>query len=189
MIKKQSVKITIFFQIGLYYIVCTTSCSRVSQESFKDLQVPTRRLLLCGIDECLCQLVVSCQKRVHLSSKLKAKMEEHRLNQQQAQVEWTQELTLTGLKTRRRRRQQHLTLMLLQNRPTETPTMNAHRRQCQTNKIEMSFFYCNLWLRWLLETTLKLFEVWLEKRHLHQWLNCFYIVRELSILCHLWLMA
>ena len=75
------------FQIGLYYIICTTSCSRVSQESFKDLQVPTRRLLLCGIDECLCQLVVSCQKRVHLSSKLKAKMEEHRLNQQQAQVE------------------------------------------------------------------------------------------------------
>ena len=144
MIKKQSVKITIFFQIGLYYIVCTTSCSRVSQESFKDLQVPTRRLLLCGIDECLCQLVVSCQKRVHLSSKLKAKMEEHRLNQQQAQVEWTQELTLTGLKTRRRRRQQHLTLMLLQNRPTETPTMNAHRRQCQTNKIEMSFFLLQL---------------------------------------------
>ena len=139
----QSVKITIFFQIGLYYIVCTTSCSRVSQESFKDLQVPTRRLLLCGIDECLCQLVVSCQKRVHLSSKLKAKMEEHRLNQQQAQVEWTQELTLTGLKTRRRR-QQHLTLMLLQNRPTETPTMNAHRRQCQTNKIEMSFFLLQL---------------------------------------------
>ena len=76
-------------------------------------------------------------------------MEEHRLNQQQAQVEWTQELTLTGLKTRRRR-QQHLILMLLQIRPTETtPTMNAHCRQCQTKKIEMSFL-----VRWCFQRTL-----------------------------------
>ena len=74
------IQLQFFFTSDSIYVVV-----QGSQESFKDLQVPTR--LLCGIDECLCQLVVSCQKRVHLSSKLKAKMEEHRLNQQQAQVE------------------------------------------------------------------------------------------------------